>query len=781
MLGVDSLRSNLFHIYKLIVLVAAIGCAFAKTVAVNADEIADIGGGNLVASGHVVAVYQGMTMNARALYYSKKTQYLTTTGSVAVTYKDRRWKSSSVEYWITPDRMVIRHFTASTDLSSVARMLYVSADLVEKNHADYHGGRVQLTACPHLPPHYTFNADAFELYPDDQIIGHEVSLKVGGIPVFYSPYYAFVQGYKHPILLLPVVGSSLGEGAYMKETLVYEWSADLRSRTFVDLMEKKGIGIGSKLFYGETGRLPGSVYGYYIGPNDHAFDLTQHYKENAVSSWMVGVSDRHLNQPNRFREDETKWRIARQDGNSRWSVLARDQGSYQQAQLEYKDTQPLEAQDWAFTSERYPFSSYQSQTIRQHLVRQNAEEMMTWRDTGYSGSQQQQWQDIGSVQLDKFSRFDWDLLYKRQNLSIGDESTVYPRIIYSVRPTQDPSLEEWALRMNTEVDLDGNRVTWDERVDLVEVMPEISLKGRSRPLAGGLWQVSVEAANIHERHDTGTIWNVQTQKLAAHNKWSMDLLRNPNQRLSYEGLYDQFLYGSGDKQYALSHRWTLSMGVLSGGLLSCWTYQQKTRGGYTPFYFDDVRTGEDRIGHQLLWPLDSALLLSVDDGYNVSNARFEDETIRLKWLTTKLLQKDSISAQVLWSRDPQNGQSKTLQASWLWQESAARNLSFALDHDLSTARTRAAWVKGDWRTQESEPWVIGAMIRWSAERQGIFADKVRIARDLGCMEYAYEWDGASQDHRFVVQIMGIPNGNLGVSAGDSGVGIWGPGEHDAIR
>jgi hypothetical protein len=73
------------------------------------------------------------------------------------------------------------------------------------------------------------------------------------------------------------------------------------------------------------------------------------------------------------------------------------------------------------------------------------------------------------------------------------------------------------------------------------------------------------------------------------------------------------------------------------------------------------------------------------------------------------------------------------------------------------------------------------MIRWSAERQALQTDRLRIVRDFGCINYAYEWDGIKLEHRFIVEIPAIPNASLGLSAGENGAGFWGPGEQDATR
>ena len=754
------MRLILFRIYKVFLLTILVSCLWASSLHLHADELIDKGKGNVVASGHVVASLKGVTINTDKLNYFKKQQLLVSSASVRILYRDRIWKGSDLVYHVSSNTLRIHHFNSDK----------ISANYLDKNGEVYSGGEVEFSACPHQPAHYRLEAKRFELYPNDQIVGHEVLLKLNDIPIFYSPYYALVQGYQHPIFLIPAVGSSYSEGAYIKQTMIYDWSSTLRSRMYLDYMSRKGIGLGGRLFYDQS-----SIYGYYLNSNDHVFDWTQRVKD-PLSAWTVGFCDRHLDQPSGFRQDETKFNLIRTTPQDQASLILRDQlGQYQQASVAYQQDHLEQKQDWLVNVEHYPKSQYQNINISQKIHRSDAEELMTWRDMSYSTAQNQQWQDVGKMAWGTDSQINWDVLYRRQNNAVGEESSVFPRLAFTVRPLHDPIIQEWGLRANTEVDLDENRVTWDERSDLVEMLPEVAVKSWPIKAMSGDFQVDFSAARIHERRDIGVVRNMSTERLLIQNRFRQPWVTESNLRIRYEGLYDQYLYGSGDTQYQLGHQLFWEWGGVDD-LHSSWMYQNRYRGGYTPFYFDDIRTREERLTHQLFWPIDSTLQLRIDDGYNIRDAHFEDETVQLQWNATV-----SMSAQCLWARDLSTGQGKSFQSSWTWRQQAERYLSLMIDHDLRTAQTRTAFLRGGWRSDDEAPWIAKTMIRWSSERQRVMVDSIRIARDFGCIRYAYEWDGAKLEHQIMLQIDALPFGSMGLRADENGFGMWGLGEQDAIR
>lgn len=115
----------------------------------------------------------------------------------------------------------------------------------------------QCTTCLLEHPHYHFSADQVEVVVDKRLVARSVSLYALGRRLFTLPSLVVPLDRRLSRGTLPQVGRSEEEGYYVKAAIGYLWQ-DNAGTARIDLMERKGIGLGFDQQYalaGATGLL----------------------------------------------------------------------------------------------------------------------------------------------------------------------------------------------------------------------------------------------------------------------------------------------------------------------------------------------------------------------------------------------------------------------------------------------------------------------------------------------------------------------------------------------
>lgn len=106
------------------------------------------------------------------------------------------------------------------------------------------GSKGIFSTCKYPSHHYHLYADSFEFYPDDKIVASHLFFNVGGLPVFYSPYWIYKLGHQNPILYYPVIGQDEVRGWFVQTTWDYYWNPEHSTLYYVDWYEQIGYGLG---------------------------------------------------------------------------------------------------------------------------------------------------------------------------------------------------------------------------------------------------------------------------------------------------------------------------------------------------------------------------------------------------------------------------------------------------------------------------------------------------------------------------------------------------------
>jgi hypothetical protein len=127
--------------------------------------------------------------------------------------------------------------------SGLLSPLYLSTDGLDGNSSIVDTRMSLITTCDFDTPHYWFAAKSVRIAPGKRLIAHKVSIFHAGrriltMNTLIIPLDGRAQGY------IPTVGYSTDEGYYAKFSEPYELSNSSVGVAHIDLMQKKGVGLG---------------------------------------------------------------------------------------------------------------------------------------------------------------------------------------------------------------------------------------------------------------------------------------------------------------------------------------------------------------------------------------------------------------------------------------------------------------------------------------------------------------------------------------------------------
>ena len=240
-----------------------------KFVELSADTTRWTADDKVTATGNVKAVYQDYTITADSLDADLQANTAVFTGHVklvtkqatvegenlSMNLKTREWKLENASSRINPITLQgpqTKGGGSPTIIHSVA--------LSGKSDQQVAVSEGTLTTCDKEHPHYFFSAKDLEVYPDNKIVAHNVSMigldkKIFGLKTLLIPIRGLGQN------LLPQIGSSAEEGAFIKAAYAYTATQKSTGILKLDLMQKRGIGAGiDQTFKTSLGTSQASLY-----------------------------------------------------------------------------------------------------------------------------------------------------------------------------------------------------------------------------------------------------------------------------------------------------------------------------------------------------------------------------------------------------------------------------------------------------------------------------------------------------------------------------------------
>lgn len=244
----------------------------------------DANGSVINASGDPVVIYKDQILSADTLRYDRNTSVIEAFGGINV-FKAGHYHAIS-EYGKV-DLLNENRYFKPYYLSDQTLGLWMSAQEAQgcKSEIDLEGGT--LSGCNPADPEWMIRFSSADYDTDAMWVNlYNARLEVGGVPVFYLPYFGYPTDIsRRSGLLIPSFGLSNSEGFYYLQPIYYAptnwWDLELRPQ----IRTSRGAGLYSDFRFVDTPSSEGTVrVGYFREQSSYAeqYDLasTKHYGYN---------------------------------------------------------------------------------------------------------------------------------------------------------------------------------------------------------------------------------------------------------------------------------------------------------------------------------------------------------------------------------------------------------------------------------------------------------------------------------------------------------------------
>ncbi|MDW8103714.1 MAG: hypothetical protein RMK92_01775 [Armatimonadota bacterium] len=441
--------------------------------------------------------------------------------------------------------------------------LRLSGQQLEGTRREAHLHQGELTTCLLERPHYHFSAKSVDVVVDRRLVARGAALHAFGTKLFTLPTLVVPLDRRLSRGTMPQVGQSQEEGYYVKTALGY-LLGDNAGTARIDLMQKKGIGLGIDQEYLWRGAA-GLLSLYYL--NDRS-RMTR-----SVTAQM-----RHEQQLLGFN--------VRLTGDLR-------SGSY----LYYADTRSA---SWQVSASRA--WSTGSIGLLSRLSQQSSAGFST-ESSSYSLRWSQRWGTRASLNLSTdLSRF--------RSLSGGEVRSEQEQLMTQAQLSGSTSRFDWSVGWNRVLPIGGQ--TGGFYYGGLEKTPELLLSTTDRRLFGkemGL-QMQLGLGSFRELPQGKPI-----QRLLLEAQWNPARPFSERTSLSYSALFRQVFTSDGTAQYILqgSAEW---QGRPSRGSRWYFNYRYLRPYGYTPLRAEYTGT-TNFASAGLEWGVGSALSLRAYTGYDL--------------------------------------------------------------------------------------------------------------------------------------------------------------------
>lgn len=172
---------------------------------------------------------------------------------------------------------------------------HMTAESATKTNDYFLLNHAVVTTCTNAPGdyHYTMNCRRVRVYPNDHFVARHVVLRMGGIPVFYVPYW-YSSLNDRSVGLSVQAGYRGRMGAYLLTSTKYWMTPNLRGITHVDYRTERGPAVGQEVGWvndDDTGK--GRVYGYFTDDQGVNKDYNSGARGSVIDSQRYRLSLDH--------------------------------------------------------------------------------------------------------------------------------------------------------------------------------------------------------------------------------------------------------------------------------------------------------------------------------------------------------------------------------------------------------------------------------------------------------------------------------------------------------
>jgi len=213
-------------------------------------------------TGSVTATRADAVIKADEMVYSEATSELTVTGNVR--YDDHETSLTAGRADMNLDAKTGKLYDAA--FFQKKNNYHLSGKVIEKRGDNYYySPEATFTTCDTPVPDWCFRGKEFNAVMGDTIRARDISFRIKGLPVLYSPYlWASLNTERQTGFLMPTPGYSNARGISLN--IPFYWAiAENRDATFIiDTFSKRGIGTGLEYRFVEPGGVKSSWWAYHI-------------------------------------------------------------------------------------------------------------------------------------------------------------------------------------------------------------------------------------------------------------------------------------------------------------------------------------------------------------------------------------------------------------------------------------------------------------------------------------------------------------------------------------
>lgn len=237
-----------------------------ENIRINADHMSrNTAGGEYTAEGNVVVQWKGMNLVADKVLYSESTHMLHANGSVVLIKGAATLKGEKLVLDMDSGRAEMDSTLLSIPESSLK---ITSEKLVRLSESEFTATTTELTSCDLPDPSWKFGSENLRVNLLGYATGRNVIFYVKNVPVLYLPWVAFpVVLEKRSGLLFPRFSKSTRRGVQLDIPLYLVISPSHDLQVDVDIMSRRGVGIGLADRYIRTRGSEGHIGTYTIYDN----------------------------------------------------------------------------------------------------------------------------------------------------------------------------------------------------------------------------------------------------------------------------------------------------------------------------------------------------------------------------------------------------------------------------------------------------------------------------------------------------------------------------------
>ncbi|MFC1496115.1 LptA/OstA family protein [Candidatus Margulisiibacteriota bacterium] len=715
----------------------------------------------VTATGSVEIEIENIFIKADKLILNTSNNVVTAEGNVIISGLEYDASGSGLTYRVSDEVSVFNDFKTVQSPANVKGQLFIAGERItdlKKRIAAING---EITTCDQKKPHYLAMARKVVYFPNEGLHGYFVTLYQNWVikktPVMWFPYIYY--DLKNRRRKNWTFGENEVEGRFIKTT----WDSPYPragSLLFVDWMEKKSIGAGTEIPYGEKS----SVYLYGIREKD----TQRHSRVVKINhNKSIGKKTKLSLQHNSSKIYTIPSGRNDQFHNSiNWDHQGEHQVNIKLSQLDNRMSS-LEKYNLGFKHKHG-----QTTTSYTNILEQSGGNNRYIRNS----------QEINYSTPFFFSNTDFKTRFKYNNNiaslgSVGDE-----RLESNYSINHRNKFFKLSLASNHYVDVDGANYSGDSGYQYLEKQPELSLTPASLNLKVFKLSSNFSYGWYHEVKQIPQLGNNRdfaANRMIAEISASRSIPLILGNRLSLKAGIKQHDYSPGDRMYKYNE---------SVGLTSNWftrinnkiNFNRNKSEGNSPFFFDKLNSNSSNLTEALKLYYKNSFCWTINAGYNFLTKNKHNYQTELKITPTK-----TFSFKARSGYDPNNKKYLDLTTGLGISPIKGMTLEASVNQDINIGAVKTASSKVEWEIGDKDSWRshlhLSLEITYNPTSLTTKVQNMKLVKDLHCWILTVQHSAYRKETSFTLTIKAFPNEPFGWDPAKAGSGFFYEGVTNAIN